>query len=340
MTPPTPPAANISSFPAGQAWWLVVLGALGFLVWTNRLRIERVHYITQSAGWSVATPAEDPRSPTGYVDGQRRLIVPGHHNASYRWIMQAQQMLVRGDWRQRRTDSDNAPLGRDSLATLPYRGWLAFLAWLDHLVSGRSLPLAVEHAALFADPVLHGLLVVGVSLFCVRHFGRLAAAIAAVALVTLMPLAGSFQPGAPDEHALAWVCAVWSLLPLLAALRDPARPEAGTGLFVGAGVAGGIGLWNDWVSGWPVVAGVGAGALLSIFTARRGNADQSASRAPWRLWALAGAMTCVAGYLCEYFPSPLDWKVASVHPLAAVAWLGLGELLVRLTAWWQEGRSV
>ncbi len=356
MKSPTLPVTNPLLRFRSYAWWLVVLAALGFLIWENNIRINRVDYLSGLPGWSAAAPALDSQSATGYVDGQRKLIVAGHHNASYPWIIETQQMLAQGTWRIRHVDYDNAPLGRKTRATSPYRWWLALVAWIDHFFSGRSIGLAVEHAALYADPVLHAILVISVALFAARYFGKMSALFGAVALVALFPLAGAFQAGAPDNHALTWLCVMWSVLPLLAGLNkdnstktppsEPGRsPNPARHLFIMGGIAGGIGLWTDVVGEWPIVAGIFLGALFVVFAPRSEKSATESIALPWRAWAIAGAATSMVAYLIEYFPADLDWHVQSIHPLHAIAWLGLGELLVRLTeyrrrekAFW-NGRS-
>src|SRR5256885_15769929 len=59
--------------------------------------------------------------------------------------------------------------------------------------------------------------------------------------------------------------------------------------------------------------------------------------ARWRAWAFGGAVTSLAAYLIEYFPSHLgSWELRAIHPLYGLAWLGGGELLARTTAWIQR----
>ncbi len=312
--------------------WLLGPGfALGFLIWCNVARVQRVEYVTGIAEWSVDAPATDAASPTGYTDGQRRLIVPEHNNESYQWIAQTQRMLAGDGWRLRHTEADNAPLGRDTHLPSPYRWWLALVAGLDHVVTGRPLPLAVEHAALFADPLLHALLLAATAIFVARHFGGFSAALLSLGLVLLFPFATGFLAGAPDHHGLAAACALWSVLPLLAGFREApdaageARARRG---FLLAGAAGGFGLWISTATQAPILGGIALGALLSARLMRGVAGTQ-----PWRSWALAGGVTSLAGYAAEYFPDHLTLQLEVNHPLYAVAWLGGGELLHRGVAW-------
>ena len=95
---------------------------------TTVLRWQRVDYVTGIAEWSVSAPTLSATSATGYAEGVRRLIVPGHNNNSYQWIMQTQQMVAGGDWRLRHVSYDNAPQGRGTHAPAGYRWWLGAVA--------------------------------------------------------------------------------------------------------------------------------------------------------------------------------------------------------------------
>ena len=308
--------------------------ACGFLLWVNHGRIQRVEYVSSLAGRPEAVVAGGSISPTGYAHGQRELIVPERTEESFHWIAQTQQMFAQGEWRVHHVDYDNAPIGRTVNASSLYRWWLGLVAGLDHAFSGRPLGLAVEHAALYADPLLHGLWLVGVTVFVAWRFGAGAAALLAVGLAGTFPFAAGFLPGAPNAHGLAMVCALGSILGLLAGVQ--AGPRAGR-WFAAAGVMGGAGLWVDVATQVPVLIGIMLGALLAAWSTR-GKRPETAGEipAPWRIWGASGATTVLAAYLLEYFPAQLgslhlEWN----HPLYGVAWLGAGELLARAVAWIQ-----
>ncbi|HEX2854368.1 MAG TPA: hypothetical protein VHO24_14120 [Opitutaceae bacterium] len=304
---------------------LVPVVALGFLVWTNSLRVQRVQYVTSIPEWSVAAPKPDAASPSGYTGGTRRLIVPEHNNRSYQWILETQQMLARGAHRLRHVDYDNAPQGRETHAPSLFRWWLATVARFDHALSREpngSLALSVERAALFADPLLLVMLLIGTTLFVARQFGAFPAALVSVGLAGLFPFAGGFLPGAPDHRGWATACALWSVLPLLAGIRAP-NPAAARRWFFFAGTVGGIGLWFSVASGVPVIAGVAIGALAAAWIAR------GTIEAPWRAWSLGGAVTTLVACMLEYFPDHLSLQLQAIHPLYAIAWLGAGELIAR-----------
>lgn len=338
-------------------WAIILVGALGFLVWTSALRLRHVDYVT---GLVQEPPVVDPASATGYEGGFRQLIVPEHSTESFHWIAGTQQMFAKHEARVRHIDYDNAPIGRGLHAASLYRWWLGLVAWADHAVSGRPIGLAVENAALYAGPLLQGLFLLGATGFVAWRFGALPAALLSLGIVALFPFAGGFIPGAPDHRGMGQAIAFWSVLLLAAGVRASVRPPAAAGSaagpanpvesasrrvngwFLWAGIAGGVGLWNSVAIQTPILIGIGLGGLAAAGMARaeaRRNPAASPILLPWRTWALSGAITTLAAYLIEYFPAHLgDWQIRAVHPVYGLAWLGGGELLAQVTGWMQHGK--
>lgn len=334
---------------SSRTWIFALVGAGFFLLWTGAAHRARVEQISALAEPAVAL---DASSPTGYAAGLRRLIVPEHNNGSYQWIAQTQQMLDRGEWRVRHVDYDNAPLGREVRTPSPYRWWLNLVAWCDHAVSGRSPGLAVERAALFADPILQLLLLAGSVIFTARKFGTFPACLLTFGLTLAFPLAGIFLPGQPTDGSLTLACALWSILLLLAGIGvrpasktdsgEPLRTGRSHGWYFAAGVAGGLGLWVNLTRMAPILGGIAVGGIIAAWITRRAGHEKETGTdgAPWRAWALGGALTCLAAYLLEYSPAHLGGlRLETIHPLHGVAWLGLGELLEQTTALLLRKRS-
>jgi len=340
------------------AWVAVLLVAIAWLIWTSATQIERIDFVSQLAGGSQVELEDD--SPTGYEDGVRVLIVPGNNHESYQWIAQTQLMLAGGTWRLRHVDYDNAPFGRAVFSASPYRWWLAVVAWIDHVTSGRPLAVSVERAALFADPLFHLLLLIVTAMYVARCFGSFAAASLVVFLTLAFPFAGSFLPGQPDDDVMVLACVLWSVLPLVHGLRQHSRDvsEGAEGpvrvrrdvhqSFLCAGVAGGVGLWVDVSGVAMVLIGIAIGGVaVSLFRRWNSGGRGVGGCSPrciftaWRTWALAGAATSIAAYLLEFFPDHI-WalRLDGNHPLYAAAWLGAGELLVRTTRWIEGGQPV
>lgn len=320
-----------------RSWLWVPCLAGAFLVGTTVLRWQRVDYVTGIAEWSVSAPTLSATSATGYAEGVRRLIVPGHNNNSYQWIMQTQQMVAGGDWRLRHVSYDNAPQGRVTHAPAGYRWWLGAVAQAHYIFFGGSWAAAVERAALLADPLSQLILLVTAVFFTARWFRPWSAALLSVALVALFPLAADYFPGAPDQHGWLVAAVLGSVLPLLAggwAWPEAASAEARGGtrsrarLFFAAGVIGGLGLWLNAASQAPILVGLGLSGLVVAWMTRTA-VDQPTLILPWRSWAAGGALTSLLAYLLEYFPSNLTLRLEVNHPLYALAWWATGEVLGR-----------
>jgi len=81
------PPVRLSS----RAWIILLVGALGFLVWINHARMQRVEFVSSLLGRAGSVDVPDSVSPTGYAHGQRQLIVPERAEGSFHWIAQTQQ---------------------------------------------------------------------------------------------------------------------------------------------------------------------------------------------------------------------------------------------------------
>jgi len=322
-----------------RAWVIVPICACGYLAWSGHVRAQRVEYVSGLVGRANPEDIPDAGSPTGYAEGQRELIIPERNEDSFHWIAQTQQMFAFREARVRHVDYENAPFGRDVSSASPYRWWLGALSWLDHALCGRPVGMSVERAALVADPLLQLVLVAGAAAVAARRFGLFAAALLSVALAAVFPVASGFLPGMPDQRGLAWICALGSILALLAGMNPPAGAQGGAPedrgprrWFALAGVAGGLGMWISVPTQVPVTAGLFIGALLSAWVSGRAGGPGAAPGGPglWRTWSLSGGATVLAAYLAEYFPGDLgSWRLDLVHPLYGLAWICGGELLAR-----------
>ncbi len=309
-----------------RAWLLLPALAAVLVLGFSCTRVRQVDVITQ-LGNPVATISTD--SPSGYAGGVRMLIVPGHNNESYQLIVQTQTMLAEGRWRLRHADYDNAPAGRPVRSSSAARWWLAGLAFTGHTVFGQPLGLAVERAALWADPLLHVILILLTTALVSRSLGLRAGALAGLAIAALFPFVGQIVPGAPDPRTLALAFLAGSVL-LLATGIWRAEENAGRTRrsFILSGVAGGLAIWAGTFTA-PLLAGLGVGALLAAWVSRR---DPTPALLPWRQWGIAGASTVIATFLVEYAPGHWEfaaWHLGEVHPLYALSWLGGAEIIHR-----------
>jgi hypothetical protein len=325
-----------------SVWIAFMLGAGAILVWNTAARINRLGYLSTIGG-----PAENPAggvTSSAPADAEltpnNSLPIPDQLDASYQWLAQTQRMLNRGEARVRHIDYENAPFGRTVLATSPYRWWLGFLSWCEHLATGAPTSTLVEKAALLADPIIWGIIIVGSAILTVTCFGSLSACLVSVGLVSLFPFITGFWPGAPDDRGLAQALAMASVLLLsFGAAAAPENEKATRRWFIIAGIAGGLGLWVKASIELPVLWGIAGSGLLVPLLAPRGKSAANGPMAllPWRAWACAGAATTVLASLIEYSPSELwTWEMSFVHPLQGLAWLGAGELMVQASAWLQD----
>ncbi len=333
-----------------RIWIVILIGALGFLAWIDRARVQRVEFISNLPGRAESVDLPDSGSPTGYAHEQRELVIPERSENSFHWIAQTQQMFAQREWRVRHVDYENAPFGRDVSSASPYRWWLGLVAWVDHCISGRPIGLSVERAALWSEPLLHGILVLALTILVAWQFGAFAAALLAIGLVSVFPLAAGFLPGVPDDHGLANGCALLGTLALLAGMNSlraaDGRDQTQDGRrsarrwFVVAGAVGGIGVWISVSAEVPILVGILFGALLAAWIVRRGGAKDPGGDQlvpPWRLWACSGGAVVLVSYLVEFDPSHLgSWQLSAVHPLYGLAWIGAGELLTLAAKWIQR----
>ncbi len=318
---------SLSRRTAPIIWMAALVSSLAVGLWVHERRATQVESVTAAV---PTTATLDPASPTGYAGGVRQLVVPGGNADAFQWVVQTQQMLATGNWRVREAAYDNAPQGRPVHLPSPYRWWLATLAWVDRVLTGNPAGLAVERAALWADPVLH-LLAVGVfGAFTAWRFGALAAAMLAGGLVFVFPFAGLFVSGAPEDTGLTQVVILASLLSLLAGVLPPApTPRARAVWFGGSGALAGGALWLNPSAAVPVIGGLALGGLVLAWRRRGTDAGEPL---PWRMWGACGATVTMLGYLLEFAPAHLSWSTpgpVEIHPAYAITWLGLGDLLER-----------
>lgn len=316
-------------------WTLVLGGSLLFLTADSLRKLSAVNRAMAFAEAAQPAPALDAASPTGQRWGQRNQMLES--TDGYHWVMQTQQMIANGEWRVRHVDYDNAPRGREVHWDSPLHWWLAAVAWAEHVATGKPWEVSVEHAATYAMPWLLGIFAIVVVPLTARRFGAWPASLLALGLVTVAPFSSEFAAGSFDHHGIAASCALLTVLFLLAGGAGSAKATEAVSAkrwFIASGVAGAAGLWINAATQIPVLAGVGAGALLATgrlarFTTE--NPDDQPNSALWRVWGFAGGVASLAFYLVEYFPFHLGLRLEVNHPLYSLAWVGAGDLLARIS---------
>jgi hypothetical protein len=206
--------------PFSSLWIVVPICALALIYWFNRVRVQRIETLSGLAGGEALVV--DAKSPTGYAAGLRQLLLPERDGTSYQWVLQTQQMQAERTWHLRRTTYDNAPIGRPVTSASAYRWWLGAVAAVDRALFGHSSGIALENAAKWADPALHGLLLIVLTCLVAWLFNRWAAAVVALALLGLFPLSGNFAAGLPDDRGLGLGVMLTSLLLFLGAAHTTA----------------------------------------------------------------------------------------------------------------------
>ncbi len=323
--------------------WLALCGAAVALLWW--IDLAAVQRLKSVADRYTERPAPAADSPTGYTGGKRFLIPLDHNTESLQWIVQAQQLAEADSLRLREVGYDNAPRTRPVYSPSPYRWWLLGLGQL-RADAERPLGLAIEQGMLWADPVLHGLLMILVVGVLGWRFGLFTAAVAALLFGLSFSTLSAFYPGSPNDRGLATLGVIVSLLALLVGASGW-RPRL---MFVLSGVIGAFGLWVDPNRMTPVLGGIGLGGLFAAWwLARAGRKAATGSaptvtlaRLPWRGWALAGALATLAAWAAENVPDRWDPRtllLREIHPLYALAWLGLGLVLARASAALTQGRA-
>lgn len=320
----SPSSSGLQSRVAGAVLAAVVV----FTIWDAVVRGRHILAVSENYGVMVDAPADAPDSPTGYADGRRSLVLSIGAADTAHWIMQTQEMIANGDWRIRHVEYDNAPSGREVHWSAPLHWWLAGLAWLDHLASGRPVGQSVERAVLYSGPAMLLVLLVGLGTFLLREFSPLAAVLFALGAVAAFPFHLDFVSGYADHHGVANICGLLAVLLLVAGTRGESH-ERSRQWIIASGIAGGIGLWISAPTLVPVLFGIGLGFLAAGWMARRASEQAAWMTDPGllRLWGLIGGGTSLAGWLLEYFPQHMGMRLEINHPIYAAAWAGAGEAM-------------
>lgn len=253
------------------------------------------------------------RLPPGAFE--RNELLPKTSVDARWWVLHTEEMRRNGDWRIRSTSLDNAPTGREV-------HWSSSVAWvLAGIANVREVLFkddSVARASYFSGPFLalacFGLL----WLVIARGVNHVAAAVFTLVFAVSPLIADCFVVGETDHHGLVCALGAASILSLSFGL---ATPKSGP-WFTVSGVIGGGALWVSAASWLPILLSC---AIGGAFVARWNTSQPQF----WRTWAIAGAASSLAFYFLEYFPNHLGWRLEVNHPLYAMAWLGIGDLLTR-----------
>lgn len=104
--------------------------------------------------------------------------------------------------------------------------------------------------------------------------------------------------------------------------------------FIAAGVLGGLGIWTGATVQLFGIGLIAVGAMLLVLFMPRRLHEADALKVAylpslWRLWAITGAVTSLIFYAVEYAPRFPGMRLEVNHPLYALSWFCVGELLTR-----------
>lgn len=321
-------------------WW----GFISFGVGTRLERISQIQFRPNPPGMEAGPRPEVPPS-----------ILASNAWDGYVWIHHAQEMAVRGAWRLKHTDFDNAPEGRGVHWNSGWAWWLIGLGWIDSRVTGVPLENGIAHMAMWANPIFLGLFLVFVGVLTLRRWGALAAIFLLVAMISMPPFQEGFAAGYPDHHGLHNAAILVCVLSLVMggfgwvqtgeAIASPrcslVRLGAARRWFILSALAGACGLWVSALTVTIALVGIGLGAVVVFLHGQKSLPQDSVAICPelWRWWGFTGGAAGLFFYALEYFPNDLGMRLEVNHPLYALAWAGGGELLCRLQRWLVQKRG-
>jgi hypothetical protein len=319
-----------------SACWVMLLMAVwyaGISKWTDTA-IQRFEQHTSI----------DPTRPDApdHWRSQRFFADPD----SYYWLAYARD-LRRGDsLRIRYTYADNAPYGREV-------HWAQPLIWIAAgLSKGFESVLdvpewqALELAGRTLGPLLGW---ASFTLLFVMLQSRLGPGIAGLLTgMFVILLHWEFHTLRPDHHGLHLAAALGMWIALLFGgmgwVQKSESDQDGSAIpprwgahrwFIAAGLAGALGLWLGATVFLFSLAAASIAACLSLTTFPSHEKNNPFVLAPnlWRLWAITGAVISLVFYAIEYAPAHMAMRLEVNHPLYALCWLGIGELLRIVSLW-------
>lgn len=308
---------------AGKFSWRPLLCGLVLavtLVLMIKSDASAVAWAAQLSAQGSAPPPRDANSPTGYAFGQRQFLGTHERGDTYRWIAATQEFIAAGPFSSKMYRADNVPVGRPKLEPKLYTMWVAAVAWGTHVISADPMPISVEDAALWEPVVSHALAYIAVIALAWAGYGGVTAVFAGLFFALFPPIAGQFLPGVLTPRTWALLFAAYALA---CHLRRLDAASAASGFGAGPAIVTSLALWLDPAPGFSAVlisAGVGVAAIMT-------------RRAPIRFlrWSLLGAVVTTAAWVVDQAPwDTAAGELRSVHPLYALAWVGIG---LGLDAW-------
>lgn len=307
-----------------------VLAAAGLARWSMIGKVSAVSFSD--------VPPHSSKLPPGARE--EHLVLP-HSSVDARWwVVHTKKMLHDGMWRVRQTSLDNAPDGREVHWSSFLMWVLALIAWVRSWGTGQPAEWFVADAAVAAGPLLLVLLFGALWWMARRFYGWLPATFYLLVLLTTQGVVRTFELGEADHHGIVLAFASACALCLIAGGAGFARRTDVTAprWFVASGLTGAAALWVSASTALPILAGLGAGGLLTGWLFARSKEPTPLRPDLWLLWGVAGCLGSLAFYLLEYFPRHVGWRLEVNHPIYAFAWLGGSWLLCRILEGRRDGK--
>ncbi len=315
--------------------WVLLAGVLYLHATVVRDYVDRISRLGLRGAPVASTPMQRI-CPTGFADAEA-------------WVRHALALADGVGPQLRRTDTDNAPYGREVHWNSGFAWTIAGAGWLRHAVTGEPQPQAMERSlAWFNLPLLLGVVVLFSA--CVsRRAGFGAGVLLALLMVGNPDFYAGFSPNYVDHHGLLAAATLGLVLgavfmglgfravPSSSLTLLPSSVPGARSAAIFSAVCGAVGMWISAATLIPAIALTGAIAAIVILGCGRNTAAQNVRFEPglWRLWGKVGAALSFAFYLLEYAPHHLGFRLEVNHPLYALAWRGGAEIIAQIG----EGRS-
>jgi hypothetical protein len=288
-------------------------------------------------------------------------------NDSYCWITDARQMIETRQWRIRYTYADNVPYGREVHWSQSVMWLLVAFGYVRHLVTGESMVVAMETAAIWVNPFLLVVFTIGFSWLIARRMGVAAGVFFTLVFVSLPDIDWAFHVFHLGHRGLELavslgtvICLVFSGLGYVAK-DEPAFPEGGSPEnltffrplalvnigtarkhFAAAGVFTGLGLWIGATVQFFTIGALAVGSVTLACFMPASLTDERTDYVPelWRVWGIWASTVGMIFYLAEYFPSHMAMRLEVNNPFYVLSVFCVGELMVQLTRWRSRGWNV
>jgi len=315
---------------------ICLLACAGYVIamaWMVDTRLARVSKLGQY------------RDELGHVEGHQKSLLVDIALDGYTWLRLTREMVHKKQFRLSWTEIDNAPKGREVHWNSGFALWIASLAKVESMATGKPFDYALEHVGVWANPILLVFAILGFGWYIARRFGLISACLAAYAMATFQMFNEGLGAAYPDHHGIVNLAGFGMLVGLLSAglgwqaksgdiLLPVNLKQMRIGIWISA-VFGAAGLWISAISQVLFFIGSGLGLLAAAwFCASAMRSSGCTYHAGlWKQWGKIGAGLSLALWMFEYFPDRMGMRLEVNHPFYSLAWLGGGYALEAICGW-------